>query len=132
MRTETEYYDGPVAGVVKCLATEDYFRFETLDWEDKQEVRVFGLAQLDEIEDADRQAIPSLDGSSFTSDDALTKILRRYVHIDLLVAWQNPDLTVIALRDVRTMLLRFPEASFFDCASAERDWFLLLGLPRAE
>src|SRR6266404_64464 len=41
-----DFYDGPVSGVMNDLDTNRAWRFTMIDWDDRQEVRVFAMAPL--------------------------------------------------------------------------------------
>lgn len=43
-----DFYDGPVSGVMRDLGTNRAWKFTMIDWDDRQEVRVFATAPLPE------------------------------------------------------------------------------------
>jgi hypothetical protein len=43
-----DYYDGAKAGLITSDQLEEHYRFEFLDWDDGQDVRIFSLAHLPE------------------------------------------------------------------------------------
>jgi len=40
------YYDGATSGVLQCEMCQTAYRFEMLDWDEKQKVRIYSLAPL--------------------------------------------------------------------------------------
>ena len=42
----TNYYDGPVAGILECNSCKTLFHFEKLDWDDGQDMRIFAVAHI--------------------------------------------------------------------------------------
>ena len=46
------YYDGPTEGFTACSQCGQGYSFYMMDWDDKQDVRVFGLSPLDITLDA--------------------------------------------------------------------------------
>ena len=44
----TGFYDGPTDGFVECLRCGRAYAFRMLAWDEEQDVRVYGLAALDE------------------------------------------------------------------------------------
>lgn len=44
----TGYYDGPTDGFVECNVCRQAYAFHMLDWDDEQDVRIFGLAPVRE------------------------------------------------------------------------------------
>ena len=52
------FYDGPVSGVLYDLGTSLAWRFTMIDWDDRQEVRVFAMAPLPD--DAFKEIVDAL------------------------------------------------------------------------
>lgn len=44
----TNYYDGPIEGFVECHTCGRLYAFRKLAWDEDQDLRIFGLAPLDD------------------------------------------------------------------------------------
>ena len=135
---EIMYYDGPVSGIVRCQGNEGFYRFEMLDWDRKQQTRIFGLTMLHseiattciQLDTATSKPTASLLQERPVDDQKLSEILRPFDRIEFVVAWDNRDVTVLAVKDVQSLAMRLPDQVFFERPAEETDWFALLNLAR--
>jgi hypothetical protein len=136
---ELDYYDGPVSGALQCRVCLATYRFEMLDWDDKQEVRIFSLAPLPQDafaqvvrEDAEfpKGSLPP-EWDREAAYQKLKRLLDEAGPVELVIAWRRSDGKVLTAR-------RVGEAERGDIRSGapweadrpSRDWFGFLGLAR--
>ncbi len=120
----TGYYDGPTDGFVECRECGQTYAFRKLGWDDEQDVRIFGLAPLDQsLEQISRHALKLADSNDVVrivpplGDEAQRAL-------DHLAG--SPICLVVASLDLRKgFLAQRPVATE---EIAERDWFAWLGL----
>lgn len=145
-----DFYDGPTSGILECAGSAACYRFDMLDWDDEQRVRIFRLARmpagtLDECAEAFAPEQPSWpvwfpwarggpsDAERAKADRKVQEVLSRAEPPSLLVAWTGSGEHVVAAR-------RLPPSALADApgwlASIEADeparknWFALLGMHR--
>jgi hypothetical protein len=142
------FYDGPTAGIVECALSHRVYRFEMLDWDDEQRVRIFRLAEMPPETVAECVAVfapqqpkwpiwvpgaaSGPEVGQVAANQQLETILASAKPPCLLAAWIGFGEDVLAAR-------RLPPAELADAPdwfSVEnpeqaRDWFALLGLNRA-
>jgi hypothetical protein len=144
-----EFYDGPTSGILRCATCGAVYRFDMLDWDESQEVRVFRLASLPpgSLEEAvralDKAGPPSWPvwvprRASFPSEEAaaqadraIQRILDRAEPALRLLAWSGYGETIVAAKEVSPAdLAGVPD--WFSAAdpATTRDWFTFLGLAR--
>lgn len=121
----TEYYDGPVDGLVQCESCGLIYEFHKLDWDNGQDLRVFSLAPT-------RVALDAFD-ALFTRADSATVLLtadrvegadigvRRAIEAAGVVEF------VVASRDLLKRIEVWRPAG----VPQGIDWFEELGLSRA-
>jgi hypothetical protein len=145
------FYDGPTAGILQCGTCGAVYRFDMLDWDDNQEVRVFRLAALPpgSLEEAIRvfekagpprwpvwipmrSAFPSEEAAQ-EADRAVGRLLDRAETARWVVAWSGYGERIVAARGVGPEELA-GATDWFSVAdpTSARDWFLFLGLPRKD
>jgi hypothetical protein len=145
------FYDGPTAGILQCASCGAVYRFDMLDWDDNQEVRVFRLASLppgsldEAIRAFDKAGPPSWPvwvpvRAAFPSEEiaqqadaTIQRILERAEPARYVVAWSGYGETILAAREVPPgELAGVPGWFSADDHASARDWFALLGLGRKD
>jgi hypothetical protein len=123
----TGYYDGPTEGFTECSQCGQAYSFRKLDWDDLQDVRIFGFAPLNVSLDtiAERLGISSTKGAFLPLVPPLQASQEKFVN-EMLA---QPAVRVAAVagwpgqsslwRDIRGVDL-----------DAVGDWFSFLGIPR--
>lgn len=143
------FYDGPTSGVLRCAACRTDYRFDLLDWDEDQAVRIFRLARLPEgaLEECvqalgqpepprwpvwmpSRWSLPS-EGLRQEADRAVQQILDRAVPSELVLAWVGYGEQVLAARRVAAPeLSAAPDWFSISDPTQIRNWFSLLGLAK--
>ena len=124
----TGYYDGPVEGFTECRTCGRAYSFRKLDWDDRQDLRVFALAPLAiSLKDIAAKLLPNADEQATlmlvpplaaAEHDFSKKLLaQRPTHVVACQGWPG---RALSCRDVTKLDL--------DSVS---DWFAFLGLPRS-
>jgi hypothetical protein len=143
-----DYYDGPTGGVLQCGGCGAEYRFDMLDWDTEQEVRIFRLAGLPNESMAECVGIispsepphwpiwfplwrwPNSQGRE-AAESALQRILARAHGPELVVAWARSDGRVLAAAKLDTQeLSQAPDWFNLNGTESERDWFSWLGLSK--
>jgi hypothetical protein len=150
------WYDGPTGGVAECVHCGGAYLFEMLDWDDWQDVRIFGLAPLPAgsfealVSACPKSSPPRWPVWSplwvFPSEDEREEAERQVRGIeqsagrpDLVAAWEDDQEGVLAARmlaeedlpEVKAILARGGAAnSPAGGSETPRDWFAFLGLER--
>jgi len=121
----TDYYDGPLAGLLECSRCGACFGFRMLDWDDLQNRRIYALsptpASFDEI--CREVGLPVsveqhtlIGAEDLAAAAALERALFGTTHARY----------VVATRDLRSVIDVWKRSS----ADEARDWFDMLGLSR--
>lgn len=120
----TGYYDGPTEGFVECRECGQTYAFRKLAWDDEQDVRIFGLAPLDERLDQIREDVLKLAQGGdvvrvvpLAGDGAQPAL-------DRLAA--SPIRYVVASLDLRKGLLA--QRALAPDDMGDRNWFEWLGI----
>lgn len=145
------FYDGPISGVLECGSCHAIFRFEMLDLDEEQAVRVFRLARLPEgsleacvaaLADAEPPHWPvwvpfadpvhqHSEEARQKADRAVREILDKARPAELAVAWIGYCDRVLAAREMPLKELN-EQAEWFslDDPNHIANWFERLGLAR--
>lgn len=121
------YYDGPTSGVVECGVCATLYRFEKLDWDDEQDVRIFSLSpvrgrSISELTQDSGGVVPSWPvwvlGGAATEDAArlVEEISAAADPVEFIVATENLLGTIEVWRPVGL--------------AGDVDWFSELGIER--
>jgi hypothetical protein len=118
------YYDGPTEGIVECGTCRRIFAFRMLAWDGEQNVRVFGLAPLEEeYETLCKRLLKAPPAAGITVIPPLPNMERS--ELDRLLA--SPVTHVVASEDLLAELLSSRTVSREDL-SRDHDWLQWLGL----
>lgn len=127
-----DYYDGPTSGAMLCQSDNRAYRFRMLDWDAKQDVRIFSLASLSgnsfqnfvnalsrfDINDVSEESYLTLKQSLDTNEDD-----------ELIIARRNSDDAVLAVKKLSDQ--DKPDIKdWFSEPTPSRDWFTYLGLSK--
>jgi hypothetical protein len=142
------FYDGPTSGMVQCEVCSAVYRFLMMDWDDRQEVRVFSLASLP-VQSLEQviQTLSPYDPPSwplwfpkwqFPSNDIRQSVDRRIDEIlataeppRVVVAWSRYGETILAAKSVDQRDIEEIQDWFaVEDRKSQRDWFSFLGLER--
>lgn len=131
------YYDGPTSGLVQCDTCSAVYRFEMLDWDEDEDVRIFSLSPLpaeafDQIVKVCEQSsspkwpiwVPIWKFASSAEENQanqeIEQILNQAKNPQLIVAAQDLTQEIIATQKVE-----------IDNLNQVKDWFSQLGLSKA-
>jgi hypothetical protein len=143
------FYDGPTSGIVECESCFAAYKFTMIDWDNRQEIRVFSLASLP------AQSLEEVVGIlspyelphwpmwvprwQFPSDDIkadlnrrIEEILAKAEPVHTIVAWSRYGETLVAAKSVDEGELTHIQDWFStEHQKTERDWFSFLGLQKS-
>jgi hypothetical protein len=142
------FYDGPTSGVLQCETCSANHKFDMLDWDEQQEVRIFRLAQLPSGS-LDRCVrvyadigsprwplwVPSVESSSPETRDAVNRTVQQVLDsaepATVVMAWvPSADMILSATRVPAEDLSNAPDWFSADEPAITHDWFARLGLPK--
>lgn len=134
---ETDYYDGPVEGVMQCHHCLATFRFQMLDWDGNHNVRIFSLASLAphyfrefmaKITEYPTGSLP-IDWDREVVYGALNKLLNNAQPVTLVFAWEQNSNQILAVKEPTEEIQRQIEPLFsVNLSSHKIDWFSYLQL----
>ncbi len=120
----TGFYDGPTDGFVECRHCGRAYAFRKLAWDDEQDVRIYGLAPLEQPLESIRLEALKLP----ESDDPVTVVPplaeEQQQAVERLAA--RPVHYVVAAVNLRRGIMAAKPLEQEDVG--ERDWFAWLGL----
>lgn len=141
----TEWYDGPVGGVVRVVPDRSFWFF-LLDWDSSHRIRLFGLQEIPEFENRIEQLttdppkwpvwIPAVFVQPTQEAEnwiAIRRVSRtRPDTIDAVLVWDTQDEKGIAIQNLAPADAIHTVSWFdaMDSAEGPRDWFSILGIPR--
>jgi hypothetical protein len=145
-----DFYDGPTSGILECAGSGACYRFEMLDWDEEQRVRIFRLARLPAgaLEECVTVFAPekpswpvwfpwargeASDMDRAKADRKVEEVLSRVEPPSLLVAWTGYGDYVLAARRLPPSAFADAPGWFFSTEEEEaprKDWFALLGMSR--
>jgi hypothetical protein len=130
------YYDGPTAGLTRCPECARAYRFDLLDWDDEQDVRIFSIAPVpldafDAVLKACPQSaepkqaiwVPRWEFASESQQEAANAAIERALNR------AEPVEAAVAVADGLGRILAERRIGATDLAEV-KDWFEFLGLPR--
>lgn len=143
------FYDGPTSGIAQCEVCSAIYKFEMLDWDDEQEIRIFSLAPL--ASQAWNQMVNLLSKHEapkwpvwfpqweFPSeavhnsvDSESDKILARAGMPELVIASNRYGDRIIAAKKLTTEDRAYVKDWFaLEPSEVARDWFSYLGLVKS-
>lgn len=145
------FYDGPTSGILQCDTCLNNYKFEMIDWDDNQEVRIFRLASLPE--DSLVRCVKALaeiepprwpvwvpffrkqpsEEARTAADREIDHILKAAQPAEMLVAWEGYGEKILAATKVpASELNQVPDWFSLEDPSTAPDWFSLLGVPRVK
>ncbi len=143
-----DFYDGPTEGVVGCYGYGVTYKFEMLDWDDKQDIRIFRTSPLSYKYFAEIVKVYSQYDQPrwpvwMPNLSKLPKSLREDVYrkvdlfldeaepISCIVAWQNSDLQLIKCKSTTDATFRNVKDWLpWENSTSNTDWFSLMNLTR--
>lgn len=141
------YYDGPTSGVLQCATCPSVYRFEMLDWNAGQDVRVFSLARLppgslERVVDLCPKTrppqwpiwVPLWEFATQEEQQAVERqieaVLNQGQPPDEIIAWSTEAGGIVAARALSRDELSDAKDWFSVRGRPARDWLASLGLPR--
>lgn len=90
-----DYYDGPVAGIMRCQHCSAVYSFEMLAWDKTFNTRILSLAPLpvDSVCEAVRQGLAS------TTEIGMRRILAQAAPVTMVVAWNQRTNQILAVKE---------------------------------
>lgn len=121
------FYDGPTEGLIECGTCGTVFSFRKLDWDDQQDIRVFSLSpvanvDLDDLADAPAGSTPKWPCWVLTEEVASSSGAR----VESARATEGPVEFIVATEDLLHSLKVWRRAG----GGLPIDWFTHLGLER--
>lgn len=129
------YYDGPTSGVAECAQCKLAYRFDMLDWDEGQDIRIYSLAPLppDSWDNLTKLLPDSLrPGSVWVPNwifESTAKETETQQKIDRILEGAGPIQLVIASDGLTKSVPRARQVGAQDLI-AGRDWFSFLGLQK--
>ncbi len=122
----TGYYDGPTDGFAACRFCDKSYFFRLLSWDDGQDLRIFGLAGLDE---SFAQIFAKFHADMSVSQNViLMKELTLELENELEGISKCQTEVVVASRDLVKEVVAFKLGG--DGHDSEFDWFSWLGVKK--
>jgi hypothetical protein len=123
----TGYYDGPTDGFTECFQCNQVYSFRKLDWDDAQDVRVFGLSPLGvNLESiATRLGVKLQPSSRMPLVPPLDELKDRLVN----ELFSQPPILAVVVEEWPGQSSFWRDISGMDLSSVT-DWFSILGIPK--
>lgn len=133
----SDYYDGPVGGVLQIGQDARTYKFEMVDWDKQQNIRIFSISSIgpelfkkfiEIISDIPKGVLPpTYDRDSVYTE--LINILSKAGDPEIIMAWRSSDEMVLCVKEVSPK--KFPAIVPFMSeinSSNQFDWFSFLNV----
>jgi hypothetical protein len=140
MVDETDYYDGPVMGIIKCPHCLRMFRFDMIDWSKNHDIRIFSLSVLASryVTEYEHKIELFAKNSSLQQSNSeeqyqlLNNILDNAEPPSLIIVWDIANDLLLAMKGVNEEIRPYIHpllSNKLDDLSI--DWFEYLHVPRS-